>query len=75
MKIAHVEASNVVPPLAVPQLNENIPEKVAGNAPKGDLLWNLPKENIGSLKKLFGSLNLDDIESWNEHQQQQLETF
>ena len=32
-KIAHVEASNGVPSLTAPQLNENIPKKVAGNAP------------------------------------------
>ena len=70
MKVAHVEASNVVLPLVVPQLNENIPKKIAGNAPKGDLLGSLPKENRSRLKKLFESLNLDDIESWNEQQQQ-----
>ena len=33
-KIAHVEASNVVPPLTVPKLDENMPEKVAGNPSK-----------------------------------------
>ena len=32
--MAHVEASNVVHPLTVPQLNDNVPEKVAGNGPK-----------------------------------------
>ena len=42
-KIAHVEASNVVPPLMVPQLNENVSEKVAGNAPKSYLLTSLPR--------------------------------
>ena len=31
MKIAQVEASNVVPPLTVPQLDKNMPEKVVGN--------------------------------------------
>ena len=68
--IAHVEAGNVVPPIAVPQLNENIPKKVAGNVPKGDLLENLPKENRGRLQKLFESLNLNGIESGDEQQQQ-----
>ena len=65
-----MEASTVVHPLAVPQMNENIPERVTGNAPKGDLLGNLPKENRGRLKKLFESLNLNHIESWHEQQQQ-----
>ena len=64
-----VEASNVVPPLLIPQLNENVPKKVAGNAPKGDLLGNLPEENESTLKKLFKSLNLNN-KSWNEQQQQ-----
>ena len=70
MKIAHVEAGNVVPPIVVPQLNENVAEKVAGNAPKGNLLENLPKRNEGRLQNLFESLNLNGIESWNEQQQQ-----
>ena len=50
-KIAHAEASNLVPPSMVPQLNENIPKKVAGIAPKGDLLESLPRENRGRIKK------------------------
>ena len=62
-----MEASNVVPPLVVPQLNENIPKRVTGNAPKGNLLGNLPKENGSRLPKLYESLNLDGIESWDEH--------
>ena len=53
MKMAHVEASNIVPPLMVPQLDENMLEKVAGNAPKSGLLKSLPK-GIGSrLEKLL----------------------
>ena len=69
-KIAHVEDSNVVPPLMVPQLNENVPKKVAGNALKNDLLKSLHRGNGGRLEKLFASLNLDGIESWDEQQQQ-----
>ena len=38
MKIAHVEASNVVPSFMSSQLTENIPEKFAGNSWKSDLL-------------------------------------
>ena len=66
MKIAHVEAGNVVPPIVVPQLNENIPKKFAGNAPKGELFENLLKENRDRLQKHFESLNLNGIESWDE---------
>ena len=44
MKIAHVEAGNVVPSIAATELYTNIPKKAAGKAPKGDLLGNLPKE-------------------------------
>ena len=43
MTIAHVEASNVVPPIAATESYENIPEKATGD-PKSDLLGNLPKE-------------------------------
>ena len=70
MKIAHVEASNVVPSLTTSQLSENIPEKVAGKSPKSDLLENHPKGNGSRFEKLFESLNLKGIELWNEQQQQ-----
>ena len=69
MKIVHIEASNVVPSLMIPQLYENMPEKVAGKPPKGDLLENLPGEN-SRLEKLFESLSLEGIESWEEQHQQ-----
>ena len=65
-----MEASNVVPPLMVPQLNKNVPKKVAGNAPENNLLNILPGGNGSRLEKLFESLNLDGIEPWDEHQQQ-----
>ena len=70
MKIAHVEASNVVPPLMTSWLSENIPKKVVGKSLKSDLLGNLPKGKDSRLKKLFESLNLKGIESWDEQQQQ-----
>ena len=70
MKIAHVEASNVVPPFVSSQLSENVPKKVAGNSLKSDLLKNPPEENGGRLKKILESLNLQGIESWTEQQQQ-----
>ena len=68
-KIAHVMASNVVPPIVAPQLDENVPGKAAGNTPKSDLLGNPPKENSNKLWELFESLNLDVFESWTEQQQ------
>ena len=34
-----------------------------------NLLGNLPKEEEGRVKKIFESLNLQGIESWNEQQQ------
>ena len=69
-KIAHVEASNVVPSLMNSQLSKNVPKKVAGKSPKSDLLENFPEGNDSRLKKLFESLNLKGIESWDEQQQQ-----
>ena len=69
-KIAHVEGNNVVPSLVTSQLSKNIPEMVAGNFPKSDLLKMLPKRNGGRLEKIFESLNLQGIESWTERQQQ-----
>ena len=46
-----MEASNVVPPSTVPQLNENVLEKVPGNVPESDLLKSLPRENGSRLEK------------------------
>ena len=65
MKIAHVEASNVVPSLIASWLSENIPKKVAGKPPKSDLLKNLPKGDDSRLRNLFESLNLKGIEYWD----------
>ena len=70
MKIGHVEASNVVPPLMTSQLSKNLPEKVAGKSPKSNLLEKLPEGNHSRLRKCFESLNLKGIESWDEQQQQ-----
>ena len=57
-------------PSTDPLWNVNIPEKVAGNVPKDNLLESLPGENRSRFEKLFENLNLDGIESWEEHQQQ-----
>ena len=69
IKIGHVEASNIVPPLISSQVPQNVPEKVVENTLENNLLRNLPKEEEGRVKKIFGSLNLQGIESWNEQQQ------
>ena len=44
MKIAHVEASNIVPPMVSSWMPKNVPKQDVGNAPKNILLENLPKE-------------------------------
>ena len=62
MKVAHVEASNVVPSFVSSQVSKNVPEKTVGNSPKSYLLENLPKENGGRLEKILESLNLQGIE-------------
>ena len=64
-----MEASIVISPSMVPQLNENIPMKVTGNTLKGNLLESLPGDNESRLEKLLDGLSLD-IESWDEQQQQ-----
>ena len=69
MKIAHVEASSVVPSLMTFQSSKNAPEKVVEKTLKSNKK-NLPKGNSSRLEKLFESLNLKGIESWNEQQQQ-----
>ena len=53
IKIAHVEASNVVPSLMTSWLSENVPEKVARKSPKSDLLENLHERNDSKLDKAF----------------------
>ena len=54
----------------VSQLSENIPKKVVGKSPKRNLLENFPEGNDSRHEKLFESLNLKGIESWDEQHQQ-----
>ena len=63
IKIAHVEAGNVVPLIVAPETDENICGKAAGNTPQSSLLENPPKENSDRLQKLFEGLDLEGIES------------
>ena len=69
-KIAHVEASNIVPTKVKQGLSENILEKEAANVPKSTLLENVPQAKENRIEKILGSLDLQGIESWNEQQQQ-----
>ena len=69
-KIAHVEASKVVPPLMASQSSENVPKRVVGKPPKSKLLKDLSKEENSRLEKCFESLNLKGIKSWDEQQHQ-----
>ena len=68
IKIAHVEASNVVLSSMSSWLSKNVPVKVARQSLKRELLKNLPKGNSVRLEKLFNSFNLQCIEPWNEQQ-------
>ena len=68
-KIAHVEASSIVPPMVSSRMSENVLQKEAGNAPKSTLLKNVPKAKEEMIKEILESLNLQSIESWNEQQQ------
>ena len=67
-EIAHVEASNIGPLMVGSWMPENVPVEDAGNALKNILLKNLPKEKKDRVQKIFKSLNLKGIESWNVQQ-------
>ena len=46
-----------------------------GNAPKNILPKNLLEEKEDQIQKIFESLNLQGVESWNEQQQQSAKTL
>ena len=69
-KVAHVEASSIVPPMVSSGMSENILKKEAGNAPKSTLLENIPTAKEEKIEKNLEPLNLQSIESWNDQQQQ-----
>ena len=54
-KIAHVEASNIVPPMVSSWIPKNVLEKETENAPKSNLLENLPKVKEGRIKEILES--------------------
>ena len=69
MKIAHVEASNIVPMMVSQGIPENVLEKEAGNTLRSTLLEKVPDAKEERIDKILESLNLQGIESWNEQQQ------
>ena len=69
-KIACLKASSIVSPMVSFQMSENVLKQGAENAPKSDLLKNIPEAKEGRVKEILESLNLQSIESWNEQQQQ-----
>ena len=69
-KIAHVEASSIVPPLVNSWMSKNVLKKDAENVLKSNLLKNVPKVKEERIKEILKSLNLQSVESWNEQQQQ-----
>ena len=75
MKIAHVEASIIVPTMVSQGMPESVFEKEAGNAPRNTLLENVPKAKEERIKKILESLKLQSIQSWNEQQQQSARTL
>ena len=69
-KIAHVEASNIVPTMVSQEIPKNVLKKEAGNAPRSTLLENIPNAKEERIRNFWEILNLQGIESWNKQQQQ-----
>ena len=67
--MAHVEASQVVPPLDSSVIQENMYGKATGNNPEENESKNLFKKNDERLSKILEKLDLKGIESWTEQQQ------
>ena len=58
MKIAHVEAINIVPTMVSQEIPKNVLEKEAGDAPRSILLKNIPDAKEERIGRILGSLNL-----------------
>ena len=67
--VAHVEASQVVPPLDSSVVQENTYGKATGNVPGENQSENSFNKNDERLSKILEKLNLEGIESWTEQQQ------
>ena len=70
MKIAHIEASSIIPTMVSQGMPKNLLKKKAGNAPKSTLLKNIPNAKEERIEQI-----LEGIESWNEQQQQSARTL
>ena len=67
--MAHVEASQVVPPLDGSVIQENTYGKATGNIPEENQSENSFERNDERLSKILEKLDLEGIESWTEQQQ------
>ena len=70
MKVAHVEASNIIPAMVNQRLSEKLLKKEAENTLKSTLLENIPNVREERIEKILESLSLQGIESWSEQQKQ-----
>ena len=61
MKIAHVEASNIVPTMISQEILKNMLKKEARNALKSTLLENILNAKKERIDKILDSLNLQGI--------------
>ena len=75
IKIAHVEASNIVLMMVSQKIPENVLKKEARNAVGSILLENVPDAKEERIDKILEGLNLQGMESWNEQQQQSARTL
>ena len=75
MKIAHIEASSIVPTMVSHGMSKSMLKKEAGSAPKSTLLENVPEAKEERIEKILESLNWQGIESWNEQQQESARTI
>ena len=67
--VAHVEASQVVPPFDSSVIQENSYGKATGNIPEENQSENSFERNNERLSKILEKLDLKGIESWTEQQQ------
>ena len=67
--MAHVEASQVDPPLDGSVVQEEMHEKVTRDIPKENQSENSSKKNSERLSKILEKLDLEGIESWTQQQQ------
>ena len=66
--MAHLEASQVVPPLDSSVVQENMYGKATGDIPEENQSENSFKENDERFSKILEKLDFKGIESWTEQQ-------